>query len=116
MRIVNKKEFLALPAGTLYSEYDPQVIDGLFIKGETIFHGGIPRDYVYESLIGNVDANDSNEEFEILIDAEENGTSFKLDFDCRMRDGLFDDSKLYAIYEPEDIIGLINKLNGLCVE
>lgn len=80
---------------------------------ETIYHDGIPKDYIYKNLIGNIDAESSDDEFYILLNAEENGTSFKLDFDCSERDGFFDETQMYAIYDQEDIIGLINKLNGL---
>ncbi|GAH13600.1 unnamed protein product, partial [marine sediment metagenome] len=32
MKIVNRKTFLQLPIGTLFSEYEPCVFYGLFIK------------------------------------------------------------------------------------
>lgn len=113
MRIVNKQEFLSLPAGTLYSDYKHQIFDDLKIKHETIFHDKVPIDFVFENIIGNVMCNDSEECFKILLDAEENGSSFNLDFDCPMRDALFEENQLFAIYEREDIVALINKLNGV---
>lgn len=36
MRILNKKEFLALPAGVIYNKFEPNYFDTLSIKGYTI--------------------------------------------------------------------------------
>ena len=46
-----------------------------------------------------------------LFEAEEKGNSFKLDFDCGERDGLYEDEELFAVYEKEDIVNFIRKLN-----
>ena len=36
--------------------------------------------------------------------------SLKLDFDICGRNGMYDDNQLYAVYEKDDIEGLINVL------
>lgn len=108
MRIVNRQEFLAMPEGTLYSDYEPQVFSGLKIKGEKW-----GNDFIYQDLIVNVDCLSSGHLVDILVSAEQNRESFSLDFDCGCRDGLYEKDALFAIYEPEDVIGLINRLNML---
>lgn len=108
MRIVNKQEFLKLPEGILYSDFEPFSFSGLKIKGETW-----DSDFIYQDLIGNVDAPSSSDSFDVLYNANETGESFSLDFDCGCRDGLYDNDQLFAIYETEDVIGLINRLNML---
>lgn len=110
MKIVNKQEFYKLPEGTIYSNYEPCVFDGLKIKQSTIYDGDKPIDFFFENLIGNIDAKDSVQLVDVLIEAEENKTSIKLDFNCCERDGLYDENALYAIYEPGDIEKLVSKL------
>lgn len=105
MRIVNRKEFSELPNGTLFSEYNPVVFQGLFIKCEQM-----GSDYGELSLIGNVKAASSDQSFQILESAEENGTSFDLDFESYGRNGIFNEEQKYAIYERKDIEELIQAL------
>ncbi|AGO48283.1 hypothetical protein Phi17:1_gp7 [Cellulophaga phage phi17:1] len=112
MRIVNKQEFYKLPKGTLFAKYEPIIFDGLCIKYQNTYnHKNEPIDYVYESLLGNVDCESSEHFGDILFEAEENGNSFKLDFDCIERDGCYDDEELFAVYEKEDVVKFIRKLN-----
>lgn len=110
MRIVGKKEFYNLPSGTIFSKYQPIVFTGLFVKGNTLYSGDDPIDYIELSLIGNVEANDSGQLSDILFSAQEEKKSFKLDFDAYERDGLYEEEALYAVYEKEDINQLINTL------
>lgn len=111
MRIVKKKEFYRLPAGTIYSEYEPCAFNEIFIKGETINdQDGKPMDYVEMSLIGNVDAPSSGDLIDILDKAEETGESFSLDFDFFGRNASYEDAQLYAVYERKDLEGLISTL------
>jgi len=114
MKIINKTEFYKLNDGTLYSEYKPCAFFGLKIKQTTLNnYNGEPFDFIYEDLIGNVLCNNTDEFVTTLKEAEQESTSFKLDFDCTERDGLYKEEQLFAIYEREDIIELIKKLNSL---
>jgi hypothetical protein len=109
MKIINREEFLKLPSGVLFSDYYPCVFSGLSIKLESL--GAI--DFCYKELIGNVKFDEATEMMDMLDDAEENGSSFPLDFDTAQRDGMYQEEGLYAIYEPADIQGLIAKLQTL---
>jgi hypothetical protein len=113
MRIVNRKTFLVLPPGTVFSEYEPCVFTGLFIKTETCRGGG---DYCEQDLIGNVKCHDSGEFGEILEDARENGQPFDLDFNVDCRNGCFNFDQLYVVYETKDIQQLIERLRQCCPE
>ena len=113
MKIVDKAEFYALPEGTLYSDYEPFIFSGLKIKQRTIYSEGKPIDFAYECLIGNVESDSSNQFFDILYKAKKENASFKLDFDCCERDGLYDENQMFAVYEKEDLDGLISKLNSI---
>ena len=108
MKIVNLKTFKSLPKGTVFSKYMPSVFDGLMIKDTSW-----DVDFLYQDLIGNIDA-DSSDDFYYMCQAAERGESLNLDFDTVERDGLFEDNQLFAIYETNDVEGLICRLlNGL---
>lgn len=108
MKIVNREAFLALPAGTIYSEYEPSFFTGLFVK--TSSPGYFTDDYGEQELIGNVKADSSEERFGILDEAEANGVPFALDFHSGSRNGMYEGKQLYAVYEKADIEGLISVL------
>lgn len=108
MRIVDRQTFLRLPHGTVYSEYEPCIFTGLFVKdGDT---NPEAEDYFEQQLIGNVDCNDSGEFADVLESAEMSETAFSLDFEVSRRNGLFDQDQLYAIYEREDLTSFIGVL------
>ena len=112
MRIVNKQEFYQLPEGTLFAYYEPIIFDDLCIKYQNLYNEkNEPIDFLYECLLGNVDSQGSDDYANILIKAQKDKSSFKLDFDCGERDGLYQDDALYAIYEKDDIVDFIRKLN-----
>jgi hypothetical protein len=115
MKIVNKQEFYNLPAGTLYSNYEPCVIEGLKIKQNTCFSIDTkePIDYCYIDLIGNVDYKDFEDYIDLLDNSEKNKTSLKLDFEITERDGMFEKNEMFCIYEEDDIKSLISTLQGL---
>lgn len=105
MKIVNLETFRSLPNGTVFSKYEPCYFDGLKIKVDTW-----DSDFLYQDLIGNIDA-DSTEDFTEKCDsASEDGNSIPLDFQCSQRDGLFEKNQLFAVYEKDDLIGLIIRL------
>lgn len=111
MKIINRKEFLSMPSGTVYSHYVPQVADGLMVKYETL-----TNDWVYQDLLFNVDGESSEEASEKLTNAEEHGSSFRLDLHCGSRDGIYDDNQLFMVYEKEDVKRLIKKLVEAALE
>lgn len=106
MKIVDRKTFLAMPPDTLYSKYEPCFFGDLEIKGYTAG----TNDFVTQQIVDAVRCNDSNEFFDILLDAQKTGASFAMDFDCASRDGLFDDAELFAVWEQADVIALIRRL------
>lgn len=63
MKILNRKEFLALPAGIVYSGFEPCIFHGLFVKE----NDPQENDYEETSLIGNVKCEDSSEFAEKII-------------------------------------------------
>lgn len=106
MKILNREEFFKLPQGVLYSEYEPDdLFYNMFIKGEQL-----KSDYVEMSIIGNIEANSSDERYETIDSAKENKNSIKLDFEKYGRNGMYDEEQLYALYEKQDLEDLIKCL------
>lgn len=108
MKILNKKEFLKLPSGVIYSEYEPVVFRELNIKLDTL-----GNDFIFINLVGNVNCDNSEDYVKILTDAEENKKSFSLDFECTGRDGNYNEDALYAVYDKEDLNSLIKTLESV---
>lgn len=109
MKIVDRKTFLGLPAGVLYSKYESFVFDELEIKGESIGSD----DFYTQRIAGAVKCDDSNEFINLLDGAQLNGTSFSLDLNCEDRDGMFDQDQLFAVWEADEIADLISRIKDL---
>lgn len=106
MKIVNRKQFLSLPDGIIYSQYESLgMIKGLYQK-----HKSYSNDWIYQDLLGNVDAEDSGEFADIMFNAEQGG-KFTIDLDCVERDGGFEESNMFVIYDKEDLNKLVVHLS-----
>jgi hypothetical protein len=106
MRIVNRADFLALPAGTLFSDYSPGGFECISIKGES----GSSGDFVRQELT-EVRAEDSGERIDILLAAEEpDGPIFELDLYCCGRDGMFDPDAKFVVWSLEEHGQLVDRL------
>lgn len=108
MRIVKKPEMMKIleKENVIYSEVNGYIIDGLY--------GGLQSDFsdiLYNDLLTSIYSNSSNEYFDILDDAKENGSEFKLDLECTCREGMFDDDQEYMVYDKDDIKQLVDKLS-----
>jgi len=108
MRIVKREEFLAMPQGTLYCHYRPQVVGNITIKASG--PNEIGNDYCYQEL-NEIDVQSSEERHEKLeAMLKDSALSVPLDAECTGRDGCFDDSELYLVYEMEDVAKLLSVL------
>ena len=97
-----------MPGRTVFSEYEPCIFYGLFVK--TGKPNEMIDDYFEMELIGNPKCHSSGEFADILVNAEKTGDSFELDFNVDGRNGAFKNDQLYAVYEKEDIEQLIATL------
>ena len=74
MKIINRKQFLKAPEGTIYSEFKPCIINGLYIKNESyglyIKNKSLGNDWYYQDLINSMDYNDSREYTDKLFKAK----------------------------------------------
>ena len=109
MKIVTRKELMELPAGTVFSYYEPCVFHDLNIK-DSEPNDGSP-DFVISGLIGSV-AHTSSEEFVENCEKMQRRYSMPVDFELTGREGLFDHEQLFAVYERADVEILIERLKN----
>lgn len=115
MKIVNKKILMTMQTPIVFSNYEPSRIYGLFM---CVDNTSMKNDFVQVSLLDNVmpigdepDKWGCGEEYDLLMDAVNNGTRFRLDLEGNEREAMYDDNKLYVVYEEDDIVVLLSKLS-----
>lgn len=96
MRVVDRKAFLALPAGTMYCKGVQWAFDSLCIKGDSLTNDWIYLDPAWPS------AHDTGEAVNFLVDSLEEGESFPCE-DAYGRDGCFDEDAVFLIFEHDDL-------------
>lgn len=111
MKIVNREEFLRLPSGTIYAEYDNYIFESLSIKGDSLFSAPGKLDCIGDfyliDIASSVDAVCSEDLWGKLREMASDGASFPVDLKTATRDGEYEDGQLYAVWEKEDIQSLI---------
>lgn len=116
MRIVDREDFLAMPAGTVFSKYEPCIFGNLEIRGESNANSqGVLIDCWSQDLAGALQA-DTTEEFEEACDHAAAGKSVQMDLESQGRDGLYDRDQLFAAWEPDDVRALIQRLRRALIE
>lgn len=110
MKIVDRKTFLAMPAQTVFSKYEPHLFGALQIKGDTM-----GDDFVSVEVASAIRCDGSDEFFDIMwraSSAEHLGReSIAMDLDAGSRDGLFDADQLFAVWERPELVALVNELS-----
>jgi hypothetical protein len=99
MKVVDRKTFLSLPAGTIYCKGKRWYFDGICIKADSL-----ESDWVYLNPAWP-DAHDSGEAVELLEMSLETGSSFPCET-AFGRDGCFDDDALFLVFEKPDLESL----------
>ena len=106
MKIVNLEEFRKMPLGTLFSKFEPCVFESLCIKGQNT---GLQDFYSQDISSAVVDLQSGCPEK--LLDAHTSGESLPMDFDSVCRDGMYNSKQLFAVWERDDVLKLVAKLN-----
>lgn len=109
MRIVDRKTFIAMPAGVVFSKYEPCVFGDLMIKGDSITQE-FGDDFFYQDINAAIDCCSSEHFADLLFAAREDGASVPMTFDVQGRDGLFDKAQLFAVWEAGDVAKLLSRL------
>lgn len=101
MRVVTKAQLLKMPSGTVYSSYEPHVFGPL-----SVFDGACgASDFFMANLTD--DFGDDSTTMHETIAALERGEDVPLVFgECYGREGMFQESQLYAVWSAADLRGL----------
>ena len=104
MRVVNRKTFLTLPAGTIYCKGVRWAFDSLCIKDDSLANDWIYLNPAWPS------AHDSGEAIDLLERSLETGSSFACEDDYG-RDGCFNDADVFLIFEADDLKSLRSNID-----
>jgi hypothetical protein len=108
VKIVDRQTFLAMPAGTVFSEYEPEVFGCLLIKGDTIVSDGDSIDFFYQPVADSLLGYDVS----TVIAMMESGQDVPVDLDAQCRDGGFVDHQRYAVWSRADVEALVARLQA----
>jgi len=115
MKVVNREELMRLPAGTIYTEYEPFNFGSIKIKGDTIitdgndtdmYEVGTHIDWWEDELINLGCSNDQEEAMEKF----EKGEDAEMYFEFPCRNGFYDYDQLYAVWSMDDTNNMIERL------
>lgn len=109
MKILNRKQFLELPEGVLYTSGEPWAFGNIHIKGKTCELFGEQYNDWYEWQLDHIEWQNDGELFDRLEEMRNTGKSYPLDI-TQGRNGLFEDNELFLVYEKADLTLLINEL------
>ncbi len=107
MRIMGRQDFLALPAGTIFSDFVPIPCTGFKCKEDTIYDNGRAIDFFFRDFECQPDYDSSEELYDNLSIP---GKEHSLDFETQEREGLFDETAQYAVWSRKDVHALIVQL------
>lgn len=114
MKLYTRKDFLNLPALTIYSRVDQSGLElcyGLFCKTSG---GEWGNDWVEQDLISEPGfpngIKDGSDAVFYQISLRDSFQEFRTDLDCSGRDGCFDDTDVFVVWDNQDISALIDYL------
>lgn len=107
MRIIDRKTFMRMPKGTLFSKYLPAHFGELCIKTYNIHN-----DFAFQVIADAIDCESDAEFVELCVKAQTENTSLAMDFESDRGDGLYKENQLFAVWEYSDVNGLIRHLTN----
>lgn len=118
MKILNRKDFLAISKPVLFQKYTPMFLGELCIKEETL---PTVNDFCYRDLVGcdiqteRCQPCDSGELADLWDSCMDGDIDFQRDYDLVQRDALYeeDDECWFVVYDKDDIESLIGVLREI---
>ncbi len=101
MKVLNRKNFMKLPPGVIFLGGMPWLFVSLEVKGDTISVDGKDIDF-WSKDTGFIQVEGSAEFPDVFEYMLERGVSYPMNSDYA-RDGTFDDSDVFLVYEKEDL-------------
>lgn len=99
MRILGLNEFAALPVGTVFSCYDPAIVRGLFVKGETCKNS---YDNLHDFFLRPVFPQQFASDSPALTD----------EIGAMERWGEMDPEALFMVYDADEVLTMRQLLGG----
>lgn len=113
MRLYKRKDFLELPENTIYSRFSEySLCEGLFCKLDKSKYDFVEQDLISEVGFPN-NINDGHESFEFVMNKRNSFEDFETDLYCAGRDGMFDESDKFIVWNEKDILKLYNYLGNV---
>jgi hypothetical protein len=109
MRVVDRKSFLALPAGTIYCKGVRWAFENICIKDDSLANDWIYLDLAWPS------AHDSGEAVDLLEKSLETGYSFPCE-DAFGRDGCFTEDAVFLVFEKPDLEALRARIDAALLQ
>ena len=111
MKIVDRKTFLAMPAGAVFQKYEANGFDfgPLSIKGDSL----LPNDFFYEEMRcspGTEEHPLTGDWIDALQRACAHGEDVRIELGTYGRDACFDAAQLFAVWDEGDVRRLIVEL------
>lgn len=116
VKILNRKEFMALPAGTVYFDYRPHVGESLAVKtsGPSAEEAD---DFCLQNISAlEIESSGSDELFARTEEMYTKGTERPLVFDNAGREGMFDMAARFAVLDKADVERLVAVLTTVWAE
>ncbi|MDH7796452.1 MULTISPECIES: hypothetical protein [unclassified Beijerinckia] len=119
MRIVDRKTFLSLPAGTIFAKFAaqrPGYVD--YMHGEVVIKGEtVADDFVVQDLFPWFDECSDTDMWMAATDQALLGVETPpMDYESDNRDALFDEAQLFAVWSKEDAERLVARLQKALVD
>lgn len=113
MKLYNRKDFLKLPANTIYSKpVEGFLMYGLYCKTSDENYG---EDWVLQDLIEEYgfpnEMTKSEDAWEHVINQRDTYQDFETDLNCQSRDGMFEQDEKFVVWDKKDIKKLVDYLN-----
>lgn len=105
MRIVDRAEFLSMPAGTVYAKWEPCVFGPLCIKGDM----RSDNDWYYIEA-SDAPAIDYGESIIDVLDRLDSGHVVGVDYNYWFSDSMYDPGQRFCIWSEVDVRALIDSL------
>lgn len=116
MKTYTRADFIKLPAMTIFSRIDKknyEIMYGLFCK--TTDSLDYTNDWGEQDLISEIgfpgSITSGCEAMEYQMNLRDTFQDFEMDLDCTGRDGMFDDSDRFVVWDKKDVTKLRDYLN-----
>lgn len=110
MKLLNRDDFMKLPAGVMYSKGRPYHFDGFSVKGDTIKDSnGVNNDWFYLQLewIDSFSCTSAQDAFDFMLEYK---TSEPME-STYSRDGMHDYDDLFLVLDKDDLVKLKEYVN-----